>query len=100
MSEGAGMPIVVRLDVMLARRKMRSRELDAVRNKVDPRTLEEIDRVTRRLMNPVVAGLVGVRVVSKTVRWALAIPKEKVVPADVVYVPVPRDQVGTVAAML
>ena len=30
---------------------MRSRELDAVRNKVDPQTFEEIDRVTRRLMN-------------------------------------------------
>jgi hypothetical protein len=48
----------------------------------------------------VVAGLVGLRVASKTVRWALAIPKEKVVPADVVYVPVPRDQVGAVSAML
>ena len=46
----------------------------------------------------VVAGLVGLRVVSKTVRWAFAIPKEKVVPADVVYVP--RDQVSAVSAML
>ena len=48
----------------------------------------------------VVAGLVGLRIASKTVRWALAVPKEKIVPADVVYVPVPRDQVGAVSAML
>jgi hypothetical protein len=48
----------------------------------------------------VVAGLVGLRIASKTVRWAFAVPKERIVPADVVYVPVPRDQVGAVSAML
>jgi len=48
----------------------------------------------------VVGGLVGLRVASRTVRWAFAVPKEKMVPADVVYVPVPKDQVGAVKAML
>lgn len=37
------------------------------------------------------AGLLGVRIASRTVRWALAIPDPRSVP-DVVYVPVPRDQ--------
>ena len=48
----------------------------------------------------VVAGLVGLRVVSKTMRWAFAAPKEKLVPAEVVYVPVPRDQVAAVKELL
>ena len=48
----------------------------------------------------VVAGLVGIRVVSKTVRWAFAVPKEKLVPAEVVYVPVPREQVAAVKELL
>jgi hypothetical protein len=48
----------------------------------------------------VVAGLVGLRIVSKTVRWAFAVPKERIVQADVVYVPVPRDQVGAVRETL
>jgi hypothetical protein len=48
----------------------------------------------------VVAGLIGLRMVSSTVRWAFAAPSTKPVPADVVYVPVPRGQVAAVSAML
>lgn len=43
----------------------------------------------------VVAGLVGLRMVSSTVRWALAMPKEKPVQVDVVYLPVPKSQVAS-----
>ena len=47
----------------------------------------------------VVAGLVGLRVVSSTVRWALAAPREKVVEADVVYLPIPKSQVSSLAGL-
>jgi len=45
----------------------------------------------------VVGSLVAVRVVSKSVRWALAAPPPQVVPTDIVFLPVPRDQVGPLA---
>ena len=46
------------------------------------------------------AGLVGLRILSKTVRWAFAVPKTRTVAPDVVYVPVPRGQVGAVSRAL
>lgn len=57
------------------------------------------DRVAMTI-GAVGAGLVGLRIVSRTVRWAFAIPTPKQVPADVVYVPVPRDQLGSLRALL
>jgi hypothetical protein len=48
----------------------------------------------------VIAGLIGVRMVSRTVRWALAVPKDKPVDADVVYLPIPKSQVGTLAGLI
>ena len=47
----------------------------------------------------VVAGLVGMRALSSTVRWALAAPREKVVEADVVYLPIPKSQVSSLAGL-
>ncbi len=47
----------------------------------------------------VVVGLVGMRIASSTVRWALAAPKEKVVEADVVYLPIPKSQVASLASL-
>ena len=47
----------------------------------------------------VVAGLVGLRMVSSTVRWALAAPREKVVEAEVVYLPVPKSQVASLTQL-
>lgn len=47
----------------------------------------------------VIGGLVTVRVVSKSVRWALAAPPAQVVPTDIVFLPVPRDQVGPLAEL-
>lgn len=46
------------------------------------------------------AGLVGLRIVSKTVRWAFAVPSRKPVSAEVVYLPVPRSQVGAISQAL
>jgi predicted acylesterase/phospholipase RssA len=40
----------------------------------------------------IVASLVAVRLTSKTVRWALAVDDRR--QAQVVYLPVPRAQVG------
>jgi len=48
----------------------------------------------------VVAGLVGLRMVSKTARWAFAVPSGKVPAADVVYLPVPKDRIAAVTAAL
>lgn len=45
-------------------------------------------------------ALIGMRMLSSTVRWALAVPKDKPVDAEVVYLPVPRTQVGSLAALL
>jgi hypothetical protein len=48
----------------------------------------------------VVAGLIGVRMVSKTVRWAFAVPSRTAAAADVVYLPIPKGQLGAVTAAL
>ena len=47
----------------------------------------------------VVGGLVAIRVTSKTVRWALAAPPAQQVPTDIVFLPVPRAQVGALAGL-
>lgn len=47
----------------------------------------------------VAAGLIGMRVLSSTARWALSAPKVKPVPAEVVYLPVPKSQVSTLAQL-
>lgn len=39
------------------------------------------------------AGLIGLRIVTRTLRWALSLPKEKPIPAGLVFLPVPREQV-------
>lgn len=48
----------------------------------------------------VVAGVVGLRLASKTVRWAFAVPSARTVAADVVYLPVPKDRVGAITSAL
>jgi len=48
----------------------------------------------------VVGGVVAIRVVSSTVRWAFAAPPAQVVPTDVVFLPVPRAQAGSLANLL
>ena len=48
----------------------------------------------------VVAGLVGLRVVSESVRWAFAVPSGRAVAADVVYLPVPKERAGAITAAL
>ena len=48
----------------------------------------------------VVAGLVGLRMVSQTVRWAFAVPSGRTAAADVVYLPVPKDRISAVTAAL
>ncbi|MGB8020152.1 MAG: DUF3618 domain-containing protein [Candidatus Nanopelagicales bacterium] len=40
------------------------------------------------------AGLIGLRVVTRTLRWALSLPKEKPIPSGLVFLPVPREQVA------
>lgn len=45
-------------------------------------------------------ALIGMRMLSSTVRWALAVPKDKPVDAEVVYLPVPRTQVASLAGLL
>jgi hypothetical protein len=47
----------------------------------------------------VVGGLVAIRVTSKTVRWAIAAPPAQQVPTDIVFLPVPRAQVGALAGL-
>lgn len=47
----------------------------------------------------VVVGLVGLRVVSRTVRWALGATPPPAIPEDLVYVPVPRSQVSAFASL-
>ncbi len=46
----------------------------------------------------VVAGLVALRVTSRSVRWALSKPESKV--PDFVYIPVPREQAGALKALV
>ncbi|MGB7981878.1 MAG: DUF3618 domain-containing protein [Candidatus Nanopelagicales bacterium] len=46
----------------------------------------------------VVVGLVGLRVTSRSIRWALSTPASKL--PDLVYIPVPREQAGSFAAAL
>jgi Protein of unknown function (DUF3618) len=48
----------------------------------------------------VVAGAIGLRLVSKSVRWAFAVPSTRTVAADVVYLPVPKDRVAAVTSAL
>jgi hypothetical protein len=45
-------------------------------------------------------ALIGIRILSSTVRWTLAIPKDRPVEVDVVYLPVPRAQVATLASLI
>jgi hypothetical protein len=47
----------------------------------------------------VVGGIVALRLVSMTVRWVAAAPPPQQVPTDVVFLPVPREQAGSLAAM-
>lgn len=47
----------------------------------------------------VVGGLVAVRMASSTVRWAIAAPPAQQVPADIVFLPVPRAQAGALTAL-
>lgn len=47
----------------------------------------------------IVGGLVAIRVVSTTVRWAVAAPPAQQVPTDVVFLPVPRAQAGALATL-
>lgn len=44
------------------------------------------------------AGLVGLRIVSRTVRWAFALPSSRSSAPEIVYVPVRREQIGQVSA--
>ena len=48
----------------------------------------------------VVGGVLALRVVSTTVRWAFAAPPPQQVPTDVVFLPVPRAQAGSLANLL
>jgi hypothetical protein len=47
----------------------------------------------------VVGGLIAIRVTSRTVRWALAVPPAQQIPTDVVFLPVPRAQAGALASL-
>ncbi len=47
----------------------------------------------------VVGGLVAIRITSRTVRWAIAAPPAQQVPTDIVFLPVPRAQAGSMAAL-
>ncbi len=44
----------------------------------------------------VIAGLVGLRITTRSLRWALSRPAKKL--PDIVYIPVPREQAGAMAA--
>jgi hypothetical protein len=48
----------------------------------------------------VVGGIVALRLVSSTVRWVVAAPPPQQVPTDVVFLPVPRAQAGSLANLL
>lgn len=48
----------------------------------------------------VVAGVVGIRLTSKFVRWMFAMPTPMLPPDNVVYVPVSRDQLAAVSTPL
>ena len=48
----------------------------------------------------VVAGAIGLRLVSKSVRWAFAVPSMRTVAADVVYLPVPKDRIAAITSAL
>jgi hypothetical protein len=47
----------------------------------------------------VVGTVVALRLVSTTVRWVVAAPPPQQIPTDVVFLPVPREQAGALAAL-
>lgn len=48
----------------------------------------------------VVGGVVALRMASSTVRWVIAAPPAVQVPTDIVFLPVPRAQAGSLANLL
>lgn len=47
-----------------------------------------------------VGGLLTLRITSRTLRWAFAVPTRVKLPRGTVYVPVPRDQLGVIQASI
>ena len=46
----------------------------------------------------VVGGIIAVRMASLTVRWMFAVPSPKRVNPEVVFIPIPRNQIGSAAS--